>query len=122
MKYLLLASLLLIAWLLLPARRLSAPSHLLINEAQWTVRYVDEFPTDPELMGWTDVVRHEVLLRRGMCIEQERDTLWHELHHAFMGAEFSDVKLNGHQMIYLMTPEELHIMRDNPQLVSYLTK
>lgn len=98
------------------------PDALLINEAKWTVRMVDEFSSDPELMGWTDIPKHEILLRKGMCLEQEQDTLWHELHHALMGDQFIDVKLTGHQFIYLLTPAELHVMRDNPRLVSYLTK
>lgn len=102
--------------------RIAPPATLLVNEAKWTVRMVDAFPSDDDLMGWTDIHRHEILLRRGMCVEEERDTLWHELHHAMMGESFSVEKWEGHQVIYMMTPAEMHTLRDNPELVRYLTK
>lgn len=52
---------------------------------------------------------------------QQRDTLWHEVKHAILNISGFDGKATEEEFIQRTSALELAALRDNPELVAYLT-
>jgi hypothetical protein len=73
----------------------------------------------PELLGECDSDGQVIMVREGQPLEQEQDTLWHELIHAV--DEAMDSRLKESQVKRLATGL-LAVIKDNPSLIQYLKK
>lgn len=83
------------------------------------IQYVDSGPFDNDAFGRADVVKQTLSVRNGQGPHQERDTLLHELLHA-CGLAIGH-ELEEHQ-VASVTPILLDVLRQNPDVVAYLTE
>jgi hypothetical protein len=70
--------------------------------------------------GYTDRFTCEIVLDPTEAPGQRRDTLWHEVKHAVAGMAGYQGNLPEEEVIARMSPLELLVLRDNPQLVAFL--
>jgi hypothetical protein len=59
----------------------------------------------------------EVQVKSGMSLSAERNTLLHELMHAIL----QEYELDAEELVRVVTPALLALLRENPELVTYLT-
>lgn len=97
------------------------PTSLLINEHVWRVDYQTDAQM-PDTEGQSIAALKTIRIRRGQCLAEEQDSLWHEVHHALVPPDVDQDKTKWtiHKSIEGFTPAELHVMHDNPELVRYL--
>lgn len=62
-----------------------------------------------------------IYLRDGQAINDERETLVHEIQHGILSTDKSLVKATYHQVIYELSPPLLAVFQNNPELRAYLT-
>jgi hypothetical protein len=62
-----------------------------------------------------------IYLVEGQTINDERDTLIHEIQHGILGTERSRKKIRVHKLIYELSAGLLRVFQDNPALWAYWT-
>ena len=93
----------------------------------WTLEDRTEQLEDEERMGETKMEQCRVLYSTKQNSQQLRDTIWHELKHAVFHEVGLTLVLKDHaenvqeeDIIRRITPVELTLMRENPELMEWL--
>jgi hypothetical protein len=94
------------------------PEKIKILGKPFTIKWLDE-DLSPDLVGECDTDKQIISVRSGQPIEQEQDTLWHELIHAVDEAMDSGLK---ETQVKRLATGLLAVIKDNPRLISYLKK
>jgi hypothetical protein len=94
------------------------PAKLKILGKPFAIRWLTE-GLGADLVGECDSDRQEIRVRDGQPLEQEQDTLLHELIHAI--DEAVDSKLKESQVKRIATGL-LAVLKENPNLASYLRR
>ena len=115
-------------------RRPVPPPHLTIGKATYFVELVKEVPASSEFARFSGRtcdkeaqklrvcdVKDRIYIEKGHTLKEEQTTVLHELQHAILGTEKSDRTTTYHQFIYQLSPKLLQVLRENPDLDSYLT-
>lgn len=110
-----------------PGPRVDAPpSRIIVGPYVFTIHYRTE-KTMPGQYGSTSMVDEKILLQRDLGFGQMRETLLHELEHAAIfaaaGSERPDTDGDTEdEFIEANAATLITILRDNPTLVTWLTK
>jgi len=115
-------------------RRPLPPPRLTIGKATYFIELVKEVPASGEFARFSGrtcdkqaqklrvcKVRDRIYIETGRTLKEEQTTVLHELQHAILGTEKSDRNTTYHQFIYQLSPKLLQVLRQNPDLYSYLT-
>jgi hypothetical protein len=94
------------------------PERLKILGKPFTIKWLTA-EMSPDLLGECDSDGQEITVRDGQPLEQEQDTLLHEVCHAV--DEAMDAKMKETQVKKLATGL-LAVLKDNPSFVAYLKK
>src|SRR5437588_312322 len=113
---------------------LGARSEHPIGKATYTIELVKEVPASGEFARFSGRtcdkeaqklrvcdVKDRIYIETGHTLKEEQTTVLHELQHAILGTEKSDRNTTYHQFIYQLSPKLLQVLRENPDLYSYLT-
>lgn len=95
------------------------PEKIKILGKRFALRYVAAEPLDAGLMGECDSDGQSILIREAQPLESEQDTVLHEIIHAVeeaMGLRMKESQVKG------AATGLLAVLKDNPQLVSYLRR
>jgi hypothetical protein len=101
--------------------RLAFPEVLHTDNGDFAVRY-KELPCTMEccLAGLTYHDLYRIEITPGMDLDDEIDTVIHEALHAETGGDFPAKKFTGHDAIYELSGAMQHLLKANPELVTYL--
>ena len=115
------------------SRRPVPPPRLTIGKATYFIELVKEVPASGEFARFSGrtcdkqaqklgvcEVKGRIYIEAGHPLKQEQTTLLHELQHAILGTEKSDRTATYHEFIYELSPKLLQVLRQNPDLYSYL--
>lgn len=80
----------------LPSKR-QYPRKLLINDQEYTVKFVRKIPKDKETVGWCDPSEHEICIKTGQSVSETFATFVHETLHAI---EFEYGLKIEHALVY----------------------
>jgi hypothetical protein len=94
------------------------PERLKILGKPFTIKWLTE-ELAADLMGECDTDKQVISVREGQPLEQEQDTLLHEVMHAV--DEAMDAKMKETQVKKLATGL-LAVLKDNPSFVAFLKK
>lgn len=72
--------------------------------------------------GYTHVSASLIVLDPDVSSQFRRETLWHEVKHAVANVVGLEGKLSEEEVLQKVSPMELAVLRDNPELVIYLTE
>lgn len=99
------------------------PTKFVMKSREWTIRYLDRDHPDMDeiegegLLGWCDSTTHEVAICKKQSIESRRDTLIHEMCHAYYstmpGVDHDDEKAEENWVL-AMTELFFEITRNAP--------
>ena len=117
-----------------PFNRPSPPHEIKIRGIIFTVTFISE--NSKLLQGkYVGFTCDEEMVKEGRCadlytiflatdkpIEQERETLIHEIEHGMVGSDRSEEEITYHDAITELAPRFLQVIQDNPKLLAYLTK
>jgi hypothetical protein len=83
-------------------------------------------PELPDALGDSNFDLLRVRIRKNLRASKVREILIHELLHlctypSFTGAYETDPKLDAEEFVNAVAPTLLQVLRDNPELVAYLT-
>ena len=95
------------------------PSAVRIIGKTYGISYVNGKPLDDDDLGEFDPFKQRISVRESQPLEQEQDTVLHEVIHAI--SHEADINLQEKQVRPLATIL-LGILKDNERLVSYLRK
>ena len=80
-----------------------------------------EFGSGP-LSGHTDKQKLEIIINPEIDIQIQRETLWHEIKHGcYMWVASAIDNPSEEQIIALTTPIELSVLRENKDVLEFLT-
>lgn len=103
------------------------PTDVYIAGKWWSIEDHTEMMEDEGRMGETKAEQCRILYSTKCDAQQLRDTIWHEIKHAIFSETGLALAMKEHQettneedMIRRLTPVELAVMRDNPDLMKYL--
>jgi hypothetical protein len=115
-------------------RRPVPPPRLTIGKTTYFIELVKEVPASGEFARFSGrtcdkeaqklrvcEVKDRIYIEKGHPLKEEQTTLLHELQHAILGTEKSDRNTTYHQFIYQLSPKLLQVLKQNPDLYSYLT-
>lgn len=81
---------------------------------------------DPDSGGKLDGLQcyydSKVLIRKGLKLVPRQITLIHEILHCIFDNVAIDFNEENHKIISLISPALLELLKDNPELVNFLTK
>jgi hypothetical protein len=110
------------------------PRRLTIGKATYFIELVKEVPASGEFARFSGrtcdkeaqklrvcEVKDHIYIETGHPLKEEQTTVLHELQHAILGTEKSDRNTTYHQFIYQLSPKLLQVLKQNPDLYSYLT-
>lgn len=110
------------------------PPRLTIGKATYFIELVKEVPASGEFARFSGrtcdkeaqklrvcEVKDRIYIEKGHTLKEEQTTVLHELQHAILGTEKSDRNTTYHQFIYQLSPKLLQVLKQNPDLYSYLT-
>ena len=95
------------------------PAAVKIIGKTYSVRYVSGKPLEDDELGEFDPDTQKISVKTGQPLEQEQDTVLHELVHAI--SHETDISMTERQVRPLATTL-LGMLKDNPALVSYLRR
>lgn len=102
------------------------PPAVKVGPGVWSFQFVEGLKHgDDEAFGTTHSLKCEIFLEVNQCYGQARDTVLHELQHAiYSNTIISDDnnQLDEEATIRTTTPWLLMLLKDNPELVAWLTK
>jgi Zn-dependent peptidase ImmA (M78 family) len=99
----------------------------MVDGRPYIIRMVDQlFDQDGDsLDGTTDTKMGVIDIRKDQSIAEERDTIVHELLHACFDQNirnYEKKKFTEEESVRRVTPKLLKVIRDNPELMEYLTQ
>ena len=102
---------------------MSLPKKIKVGAMRFEVRLASELADDGKY-GATNVWGQSILLQPGQAADFERDTLLHEVLHAIVAesglrAWFTDQD-KEEELIRVLAPALLEVLRENKSLVGYL--
>lgn len=102
---------------------MSIPSHVLVGPYLYKVTVEERQSSGDDLFGECDVHTQTVYLSPGQARDSMADSLLHEVLHAIWAASgLHDGRYNEEQCVRGITTWLLLVLRDNPELVTYLTE
>lgn len=102
------------------------PTEIIIDGKKFIIYYNDKTPYDlsklpGHVVGYTDCDLGSIQVSPNEEEEDIKDTLWHEAKHAANGC--SELNAKTYDQLYeVEVPEELLLMKSNPQLIEYLSE
>lgn len=108
--------------------RTQPPSEIYVDGDTYSLKIKDVLGPKEKgrtLVGTTTVATHEIEIKSGQKLEDEKDSVLHELIHSAFGSSTDELlnrKWSEEQATYKLTPKLLRIIRDNPRLLEYLTQ
>lgn len=107
--------------MMMPTRIRVGPYVYAVIQDQAALR-AEEHGRNGGLRGYTDHQALVINVGPDMAVGMQRQTLWHEVKHAVIDSmTMSHDKRTDEDWIGRTTPSELAVLRDNPDLVAYLT-
>lgn len=105
----------------LPSNIKVGPHVYTVTGDETTVR-AEEHALNDKLRGWTDHQKLLIGVDPKLALGMQRQTLWHEVKHAVADLPSSDnVKRTEEEWISRTAQMEVAVLRDNPELVAFLT-
>jgi hypothetical protein len=90
----------------------------------WDKNKIKQFSLDQgeNHYGYCDRVKLEIVIDSDLDPQIQRVTLWHELKHACNSWVIDAIdNPNEEQLVTFSAPIEIQVLRDNPELVAWLT-
>ena len=95
------------------------PASVKVIGKTYSITYTNGRPLDDGNLGEMDPDKQTLTVKKGQPLEQEQDTVLHEVMHAIdheLGLSLSEKHVKG------MATGLLAVMKDNPRFVTYLRK
>jgi hypothetical protein len=97
---------------------MEAPALVRILGSDVEVVFLPSVAVDNEqVMGTYEQEQSRILIKSSMSRSSVRDTLVHEIIHAIL----QHYEMDSEKIVRILTPAIVSIIRDNPQLISFLT-
>lgn len=95
---------------------------------RWEIKLSDAVSLEGDNYGTTHLSTMTIYLNPHNTEQHMRSTLWHEIMHACIHMvgldqrfDDKDQHITEHELIYALVPVQLQVLRDNPELLQFLT-
>lgn len=116
--------------------RVLRPSSIVANHITFRIYWDNKYPedmvadsksADGRLLGLTNCSdaqdrRNWIQIDPDQSFAEQQDTLWHEAHHAANNCSVGPADSTWDDIYPYLISEELELMKDNPQLVDFITR